>query len=148
MDGLAAQFATLRFDPHITLVSGVVDDDVAAAGLAAVAAEWPSLELTAGPTDHGPERFKAVYVTFDDTRIHDLAGTVAAALRLSFDPTTLAPHLSLLYVEDLPAATRADVAARHDVRGEVWRFDSLLASRSAGRPDDVERWQTVATARL
>jgi 2'-5' RNA ligase len=148
IDELAAELGAPSFDPHITLVSGVVDDATAAAALADVARGRAPLQLTAGRTDHGPERFRCVYVTFADPRIHDLAGAVASRLGVPFDPADLAPHLSLLYGEDLDEPTRAEVARRQRLEGEVWHFDKLLASRPDGDPDDVRTWRAVATVGL
>lgn len=146
IDALAAELGTPTFEPHITLVSGVVDDARAAAAVSAVAARRAPLTLRAGPTEHGPERFKALYVVVDDARIGDLAAELAGELGVAHDPAGLAPHLSLAYIEDLPCATRADLAARHSLRGASWRFDTLMASRPGGDPDDVARWLTIATA--
>ena len=148
IDGLAAELGTPSFAPHVTLVSGVVDDARAAAALAAVAARQGPLALQAGVTAHGPARFKALYVVLDDERIGDLAADLAVELGVDHDRAALAPHVSLAYVEDLPEATRAELAARHDTRGASWRFDTLAASRPGGDPDDVARWSTVATATL
>ena len=132
IDGLAAALGTPTFGPHVTLVSGVVDDEHIAAALADVAARREPLEVTAGSTAHGPERFKAVYVLLDDDRIRDLAGELAAALRMPFDPADLAPHLSLVYADDLAPAERAEIARQHSVAGERWRFDTVAASRPGG----------------
>lgn len=148
IDALALEHEAPSFEPHITLASVEADHDALAAAIERVAASHRPLELVAGATAHGAERFKAVYVELADRRIHELAATLCADLGVAFDPAQLQPHLSLLYRAELPPATRAAIAAEHSFQGRSWRFDTLVASVPGGDPDDVARWQTVVARAL
>jgi hypothetical protein len=147
---LAVDHGSPPFAPHITLVAGHVPHAAAAVGaaLARVAATWTPLRLACGPTDHGPERFKAVFIRFADRRLWRVAGAVADALSVEFDAEAFDPHLSLLYRADLPVPDRRRLVAGQRFEGQVLTFDTLAASRPAGADDDVARWQLVAERRL
>ncbi|MET0911571.1 MAG: 2'-5' RNA ligase family protein, partial [Ilumatobacteraceae bacterium] len=146
--GLAERLGTPAFDPHITLATAIVDDRLAAEAVAQVGATAGVLDLQAGPTEHGPDRFRTLFVTFDDPRIHRLAADVCAALGVAFDPGELRPHLSLAYAIGLPADRRDELANAHGFVGQTLRFDALVANRSTGSMDDVARWHTFAVERL
>jgi 2'-5' RNA ligase len=147
---LAVAHASPPFEPHITLAAGDLPDADATVGaaLARVAATWTPLRLACGPTDHGPERFKALFIRFADRRLWRLAGAVAGALSVEFDADAFDPHLSLLYRADLPVEDRRQLVAGQRREGQVFTFDTLAASRPAGADDDVARWQLVAERRL
>jgi 2'-5' RNA ligase len=142
IDALAVAQRTPAFEPHVTLASGPgVDPDALVAAVERVAAELAPLELVAGPTTHGPERFRCVVVELADRRLHDVAAIAAGALGLPFDAAAYRPHLSLLYAADLAAGARARIAAAHDLTGRTVRFDTIVASRPGNGIDDVARWQ-------
>jgi hypothetical protein len=148
IDALARQHGAPAFEPHVTLASGDIDPHDALAAIERVAGDWAPFDVVAGPTAHGTDRFKAVFVELHDARIHVLAGELCAALDLPFDPAQLQPHLSLLYVADLPPRVRETIAGRHHWTGRTVRFDTLLASVPAGDQDDVARWQSPVVRRL
>jgi hypothetical protein len=148
IDDLAVEVGAPSFEPHVTLASGIADDRAVNEALGAVATTHAPIELAAGATAHGVERFKALFVELADERIHDLARTLCAALGLPFDDSTLAPHLSLLYRGDLPLPTRQDLASRHSLAGTTIRFDTLIAMRPGEGIDDVARWQTIVARAL
>jgi hypothetical protein len=141
IDRLALALGAPSFEPHVTLASGPADPATVAAGLARLAAERGPLELTAGPTTHGPDRYRAVVVELDDEGLCDLARAACAALGIPFDPATYRPHLSLVYAADLPEAVRAGAAAEHDLTGRRLRFDTVAAMVPGADKDDVARWQ-------
>ena len=148
IDALAARLGTPAFDPHITLASAVVDDASAAAALSPVAAATAPMDLRAGPTAHGPDRFRAVVVMFADARIHRLAAEVSAALDIPFDPDQLVAHVSLVYADALPVGVRTAVATANTFEGSMLSFDTVVANRSTGDRDDVARWHTFAVEPL
>jgi 2'-5' RNA ligase len=141
IDELALQQGTPTFEPHVTLVSGVVDHATVLAAVERIAADRAPLDVVAGATSHGPERFRAVVVELDDARLHDLAAALAGELGIPFDADELRPHVSLLYASGLAHGVRAAIAAEHDVAGRTFRFDTLAASVPGTEIDDVSRWQ-------
>ena len=148
IDRLAVELDAPSFEPHITLGSAIVDDEATRDVLGAFAATHPPLELVAGATAHGVERFKALFIEFADERIHDLAGSLCEALAVPFDGTSLQPHLSLLYRADLMLRTRVSLAARHSLAGTAMRFDTLIAMRPGEELEDIARWQTIVARAL
>lgn len=145
---LAVAHSAPGFEPHVTLASGDADDDALAPAVEELAATWPPLRLVAGPTDHGDERFKALFVRFADERIAALAEALCARLGWRFDRPALDPHLSLLYVAGLPLEERRELARRVTFAGEALEFDTLAAMRPAAGLDDVARWQLPVVRRL
>lgn len=148
IDRLALEHGTPAFEPHVTLASGVVDLASVVAAIERVAGDRAPLEVVAGPTAHGPDRFKAVFVELADERLHELAAALCAELGLTFDPAELRPHISLIYAADLTRHARAAMAAEHTLAGRTLRFDTLVASVPAGDIDDVARWQSPVVRRL
>ena len=148
LDQLAVEHSTPSFEPHITLVSAVVGHDEVLAAIERVAASTAPLEMVAGPTAHGPDRFKAVFVEIGDIRVHALALAFEKALGLPPGADSFRPHLSLLYAADLAPATRDSIAAAHSWQGRVLRFDTLVASAPGAGIDDIARWQTTIARRL
>ncbi len=145
---LAVELSAPGFEPHITLVSGEASNDAVAAAIESVAAVWPPLRLVAGATDHGAERFKALFVRFDDAHVHTLAAELSGRLGFAFDGAAFDPHLSLLYAAELPVDRRRDLAQRVTFAGQQLDFDTLAASRPGEERDDVARWQTTVARRL
>ena len=76
IDRLALEHGTPAFEPHVTLASGLVDPTSVVAAIERVAGDRAPLEVVAGPTAHGPDRFKAVFVELDDDRLHEMAAAV------------------------------------------------------------------------
>ena len=148
IDQLAVEHGTPSFEPHVTLASGVVAHDAVVTAIDRVAADWGPLDVDAGSTAHGPDRFKAVFVELDDARLHELAAALCAGLGIPFEPDQLRPHLSLLYAADLPPHTRAAIAAAHSFAGTTLRFDTLVASVPGAGSEDVARWQSTVARPL
>jgi hypothetical protein len=142
IDRLALEHGAPAFEPHVTLVTGDLAPDAVAVAIERVAARWAPLDVVAGCTAHGPDRFQAVFVELADRRLADLARALSEALELRFEPAALQPHLSLLYAAHLPVPVRAAIAREHDLAGRSFRFDTLLASVPAADADDVARWQS------
>lgn len=148
ISGLAAELTTPTFQPHITLVSAELPRGAVVEAIEAAAATWPPLRLRAGSTDHGVERFKALFVRFDDARIPELAADLADHLGVSFDRSGFDPHLSLLYRAGMPDEQRRALARRETVTGAELVFDTLAASRPGEDRDDVARWELSVVRRL
>lgn len=141
IDRLALAHGAPAFEPHVTLASGPAEPDAVATGLDRLAASWAPLEVTAGPTTHGPARVRAVVVELDDPRLVELARAACDVLGTAFDAAAFRPHLSLLYAADLDERVRAAAAAADDMRGRRLRFDTVAAMVPGGGEDDVARWQ-------
>ena len=141
IDRLALDRGTPSFEPHVTLASAVADHAAVLAAIERAASAWAPLEVFAGTTAHGPDRFKAVFVELDDARLHDLAAALCGELGIPFAPEELHPHISLIYAAGLPAQFRAAIAAEHTFAGRTLRFDTLTASVPGTDIDDVPRWQ-------
>lgn len=141
IDALALDNGTPSFEPHVTLVSGVVDDAAALAAIERVAARWAPLNVVAGATAHGPDRFKALFVELADARLDDLAAALRAELGIPPAEDELHPHISLVYAASLPPEVRAAIAAEHTLVGRSLRFDTLAASVPGTEINDVPRWQ-------
>ena len=148
IDELALEHATPSFEPHVTLASGAGDHAAVVVAIERAAQTWPSLEIVAGRTAHGPDRFKAVFVELADERVHALAAALCAELDVPFDAAELRPHISLLYASDLPPDRRSAIATAHSLRGRTLRFDTLVASVPGAGIDDVSRWQSTVARRL
>lgn len=148
IDQLALTHDGPCFEPHITLVSAEVDDLAARAAVASIATTHVRMDLVAGATGHGVDRFKALFVEFDDSRIHDLARALCNELEVPFDGDAFQPHVSLLYRADLPHHTRESLAAQHVFARTVMHFDTLIAMRRGEGIDDVARWQTIVARSL
>jgi 2'-5' RNA ligase len=148
IDRLAVEHHTPSFEPHVTLASGSIHHAAAVAAIERVAADRAPLEVVAGSTAHGPDRFRAVFVQLEDPRLHDLAAALCAELGIQFDPDQLRPHLRLLYAPALSPGIRANIAAGHSFAGRRLRFDTLVASVPGDGIEDVARWQTTVARRL
>lgn len=145
---LATELTTPTFPPHITLVSAALSHGAVVDAVEAAAASWPPLRLRAGPTDHGAERFKALFVRFDDDRIPELAADLAGRLQVPFDRSGFDPHLSLAYRAEMPDEERAALARRERLAGAELAFDTIAASRPGEGRDDVARWELSVVRRL
>ena len=148
IDRLAVELDAPSFEPHITLGSAVVDDQATRDVLGSLATANRAMELVAGQTAHGVERFKSLFVEFADERIRDLARSLFEALAAPFDDSELQPHVSLLYQADLPLPTRLSLATQHSFAGSTIPFDTLMAMRPGEGIDDVARWQTIVARAL
>ena len=148
IDDLAVTLGTPAFDPHVTLVSGIVESRTTSRAVERMAAAWAPLDVVAGPTGHGPDRFKTLFVEIDDPHVRDLAAALAGELDMVFDPLALRAHVSLAYATGLPADGRARLAEAHRFEGQTLRFDTLAASVPGEGIDDVARWQLTVARRL
>jgi 2'-5' RNA ligase len=148
IDRLAVELGTPSFEPHVTLASGGVDHAAAVTAIERIAGSTAPLAVTAGVTAHGAERFRAVFIELEDTRLHELAARLCVHLHLEFDPAQLRPHISLLYAEDVAPGRRAGIAAAHSFAGRTLRFDTLVASVPGAGVEDVARWQSTVARRL
>jgi 2'-5' RNA ligase len=139
IDALAGEFDAPPFEPHVTLhVGRGVSADVEAP-LRKIAASIRPFELTAAATGHGENRFKAVFVEFEqDPRPAALHEALHDAMASPAE-YCLSPHLSLIY-QVLPEPTRRNLAIRNTLLGERIAFDHLAAVRP-GRSDDS--WDDV-----
>lgn len=147
---LAHAHGSEAFEPHVTLhVADVTDPRPLPQRLDALASRLRPIRLQAGETGHGSSLFKTLFVSFDDTRLHELQalGIRELGLPAGYD---LNPHLSLLYRAGLNPAARDELARRHDLRGQSLRFDRLALVRPASGAgwSDIAGWQILATSAL
>ncbi len=147
IDQLAIEHGTPSFEPHITLTSGQVNPDVVVGAIERVATAIAPLDIAAGRTAHGRDRFKAVFIEFDDPRLERLAVELSTALGIPAPPP-LRPHLSLMYAADLSPEFRARIAIARAFSGRRLRFDSLVASVPGAGIEDIARWQSTVIRQL
>jgi hypothetical protein len=142
---LAAEHDAPAFEPHITLHVGVLGEGESVdALLSQVAHTAAAMTLTAGATAHSDQQFKALYVEFDDSRLHRIHQALRECLSVT-SSYRLAPHLSLLY-KRLPHAQREALAQRQRLAGQLIAFDTLVAVRPAAGCSDlseVSAWDTA-----
>ncbi len=146
---LAVAHQSPRFAPHVTLHVGAVENESSAvAALTDVAARHAALRLVAGPTGHGPARFRSVFITLPSDPLRVLARALGERAPGEED-YRLDAHLSLVYAE-LPEPGRAALAAAENHEGRVIRFDTLaaVAPGRGGDFGDVEGWRSLGTASL
>lgn len=148
VDALAAARGTPAFAPHVTLQFGEIDTEPGAlSALHDVAGRFAPRTLPAGPTDHGPDRFKALFLRLPTGPLAPL-GQALRAFAPDHGRYRLDAHLSLLYGE-LPAADRALLASQHDHAGRTIRFDRIAAvGPGPDGFDDVAGWRTLGIAAL
>lgn len=138
------------FEPHVTLhVGATAAPDALPDALARLAAALAPVAMTAGATAHDRPWHHTLYVALDAPGLASMQRQVADALAAPGD-YALAPHLSLLYREDLPVALRASLAAAHRLDGARIVFDTLVLVRPlpGGDLSDVSRIDTTLRARL
>jgi hypothetical protein len=138
------------FEPHVTLHVGATAAPGALPGaLARLAASLAPVAMTAGATAHDRPWHHTLYVELEAPGLPAMQRRVAEALAAPGD-YALAPHLSLLYREDLPEPVRAALAAAHRLDGARIVFDTLVLVRPqpGGDLSDVRRIDTTLRARL
>lgn len=138
------------FEPHVSLHVGEFGGENLGQLLRRVAVDVAPFDMRAGWTAHGKTRFKTLYVEFDDARPAMLGKPISAGLR-SVSAYALTPHLSLLYRKSLDEAVRQRLAAQHNLRGQLIRFDTLAAVLPGrGQLDfsDVASWDARLRVRL
>jgi 2'-5' RNA ligase len=139
IDALADEFDAPPFEPHVTLHVGRGVSAHVEAPFRRIAASIRPFELTAAATGHGADRFKAVFIEFEqDPRPLALHEALQDAMATPAE-YCLMPHLSLIY-QVLPEPTRRGIATRNTLLGQSIAFDHLAAVRP-GRSDDS--WDDV-----
>ncbi|MGQ0700105.1 MAG: 2'-5' RNA ligase family protein [Panacagrimonas sp.] len=148
---LAVAYDTPVFEPHITLhVAETTPEDDLPALLQSVACAVAPFAMSAGASGHSRERFKTLFVEFDDPRPVAIQNLLRNGLR-GASSYVLAPHLSLLYREALDEPVRRVLASGHGYRGRLVRFERLAAVFPGGGRedfDDVLAWDTALQVRL
>jgi len=145
IDALAQRTGGPRFEPHVTVHVGQLDEhDDADALLRRLCAAHLPITLHAGATGHSGEYFKTLFVHMRGEGVVELNRALRAGLRQQSD-YVLAPHLSLLYHEHQEEAARAALAATYSLDGRSIRFDTLVAVKPAAGFESlarVEGWDT------
>lgn len=143
---LAAEFNAPRFTPHITLLSTKLSQDELPQQIIETAARgFTPISLKASGLDHGPERFKSVFIRFANDMLAPLNRTLASFC--SFPGSyQLDAHLSLLY-RQLTPVVRERIISDLLLPTSPILFDTIIATMPGeGQTsfDDVDRWQHVA----
>jgi 2'-5' RNA ligase len=143
---LAGEHAAPSFDPHITLFARdqpAPESEPWLTSLAAAVKGLPACRLRVSSIDHGPSRFKAVFLRIAadpalnrlQARVRDALGGSAA---YEFDP-----HLSLIY-KALEPLRRAAIMRRLVATPESIVCDSVaVIVPGAGGWSDVTAWREV-----
>ena len=145
INDLARRYEAPVFEPHVTVHVGADQADAAAKALEKAASEFELVRQIPLGIDQSDEFIKTLFVQFAMTA---QLGKINAVIRHAANDSSqykLNPHLSLLY-KNLPAATRAELAASITLPFSEIPFDSLQAIRClspTGSRVDVEAWRVV-----
>lgn len=147
---LADRYGAPRFMPHITLHSTQIAENESPLQVLESATKGMSpFKLELLDVDHGPDRFKSIYIRLDCNPVAPLTAALRASCRhpgsYQFDG-----HLSLLYLQ-LPAKERVKISLSLQLPQGPLCFDSVIAiTPGPGQNtfDDVRQWRIVAQVGL
>lgn len=148
---LAQQYAAPVFVPHVTMYSGVCQDDEDPEALLAHATQGVQPLVLHVDRILSTETFtKTLFVHFHPSP--QLSMMTAALRTRCAHPSDyrLDPHLSLLY-KHMSSSEKARLAAAVHVPQATVMFDEVSAIGSPGptqSPQDVEQWQFLCQRRL
>lgn len=134
-----------RFEPHVTLLSGITleaaDVIERARTLAAVFTPMDVLLTRASPR---PEFFQALFLEVEGGDLHGAQGRAAAAMGMTLS-VEYRPHLSVLY-GDRPATIKDAILDRI---GRNWNEPCLVDRLAVVRPEGpADSWTRTATLPL
>lgn len=148
---LAAEHGAPPFDAHVTVdVAWLDPDEPADAILDRLAGNHAPVAAVVGPTKHGPDLFRSLYVPLRGQALDTLHEATRA---LCCHPDTtfqFLPHLSLMY-KVVPEPLRKRLAARESLTGQRIVFDRIAAvcpARGAEDFSDIDGWRVMGRRAL
>lgn len=148
---LAAEHGAPLFDAHVSLDVARLGPDESADGiLDRLTRSHAPAEAVAGPTQHGPDLFRSLYVPVRGKALEPLHEAARALCRHPDTTFQFLPHLSLMY-KVVPEAVRIGLAATASLTGQRIVFDRVAAVCPAGGAadfSDIEGWRMLAMRRL
>lgn len=143
---LAVEYNAPRFTPHITLLSTKLSQDELPNQIMETAARgFTPISLGASGLDHGPDRFKSVFIRFASDVLAPLSRNLASFCSYP-GSYHLDAHLSLLY-RQLPPVVRKRIISDLLLPGSPILFDTVVATipgQDQTSFEDVTRWQQIA----
>jgi 2'-5' RNA ligase len=122
IDRLADAHRTPRFDPHVTLLAGIMlEGDDLGRRARALAERTPALPVTLTCVSGLPEYYRALFLDVRSDGLGALHTRAAAAMGRPADPA-FRPHLSLMYALLTPASRDAILAEI----GRTWDLSCVL----------------------
>lgn len=148
---LAAEHGAPVFGPHVSLdVARLDSDESADAILDRLARSHAPVDAVAGPTRHGPDLFRSLYVPVRGDALGPLHEATRALCRHPDSAFQFQPHLSLMY-KVVAEPVRAELVASESLTGQRIRFDRVAVVFPARRAEDfsdIEGWRVVARQML
>ena len=136
--------------PHITLWSTQLTNNESPQKILETAAgRYAPFRLEAIDLDHGPDRFKSVFIRFGSASLFALSNALGSSCKMP-GSYCLDAHLSLLYCQLEPPERKKILSELHVPQSHIY-FDTVIAiSPGPGQKhfDDVNLWRHVAQLRL
>ena len=147
---LADKYNAPSFMPHITLWSTQLTPDESPQQIIETATSgFAQFTLKATALDHGPDRFKAIFIRFNPEPLILLSNALCSSCRTP-DSYRFDAHLSLLY-RQLSPAERKKIVCDLQTPQYPFHFDTVIATAPGpGQTsfENVNLWQYVAEIRL
>ena len=143
----AVRFDAPRFEPHVTLCGGQIDEGLATEILRNLAPRFP-ISLAVEQIEWSDSYTKTLFVQFlSSPEIEALSEEIRTAISRDYE---LNPHLSLLY-KQMPAAGKAEAARTVTLPWTHVTFDAVQVI-STPHPittrEQVEAWRTLGSRPL
>lgn len=146
INNLAVEYNAPRFIPHITLLSTNLSQNETPKQIMETAARgFAPIRLKASGLDHGPDRFKSVFIRFANDMLTPLSSTLASSCIYPGN-YQLDAHLSLLYRQLAPSVRKRIISDLLLPKSPIL-FDTVIATvpgQDQASFEDVNRWQHVA----
>jgi hypothetical protein len=142
---LAKKYDAIDFEPHVTISSGLSDDDRTHTIARGVASLYSPVELIPVKLEHTSVYTKTLFIQFQESAIvHHMSDAIKdrSARPVNY---VLNPHLSLLY-KTMPLAILAGICQTFDEPKGPCVFDRLRAIETeipVTEPDQIKKWRTV-----
>jgi hypothetical protein len=147
---LADKYNAPSFMPHITLWSAKLARDESPQQILETATRgFTRFTLKATALDHGPDRFKSIFIRFNSDPLILFSNTLGSSCRTP-GRFHLDAHLSLLY-RQLSPAERKKIVCDLQTLQHPFHFDTVIATAPGpGQAsfENVNLWQHVAEIRL
>lgn len=142
---LADRYNAPRFVPHVTLlVTQLANDESPLQILESATQGFSPFNLEFLELQHGPDRFKSVFIRLNSEPIEPLFAAIRASCRYPGN-YQLDAHLSLLYLQ-LPVTERISILSALQMPQNPFLFDTVIAvspGRSQNCFDDIEQWRLI-----
>jgi hypothetical protein len=147
---LADKYNAPSFMPHITLWSTQLTRDESPQQILETATRgFARFTLQATSLDHGPDRFKSIFIRFNSAPLILLSNALGSSCRTP-GRYHLDAHLSLLY-RQLSPAERKKIVCDLQTPQSCFHFDTVIATAPGPGKTSFEKvnlWQHVAEIRL